>query len=76
MPVAVLVLVPLLLLPWVDRVAPAVLVALPYAAGSAVIGREGVEGAALSVPGGFLVLLSWSVLSALVFTTTLTRRDL
>lgn len=73
-PVAVLVLTPMLLLPWLDRTAPAVLTALPYAAASAVIRER--AGAVLSVPSGFLLLLAWSALSALLFATTLTRRDL
>lgn len=75
-PVAVLVLTPLLLFGWLETVAPAVLAALPYAASRAALQGQAETSTALTAPGGFLVLVVWSTVSAIVFTATLVRRDL
>ncbi len=76
-PVAVLVLTPMLLLAWIERTAPAVMALTPYAASTAAIrGQATGTSTTLSAPGGFLLLLAWSAVSVVVFTTTLARRDL
>ena len=74
-PVAVLVLTPLVLFGWLTTAAPAVLSVLPYAAGRAALQGQAGTDVVLTAPGGFLVLLAWSTLSAVVFTATLARRD-
>lgn len=75
-PVAILILTPLLLLGGLEMVAPSALALTPYTASTAVVRGEAGPPTDLAAPGGFLVLLAWSALAAVLFTTTLTRRDL
>lgn len=72
-PVALLLLPPLLLLPWVERSLPSLVAVLPYNASTVVI--NGTRSLELSTTGAYLALVAWTVVAAAVFTLTLSVRE-
>lgn len=74
-PVAILLLSPMLLVPWLENLAPAVAEVLPYNASSWVATGAGMAGSDTGAAGGYLLLLVWAVAAATLFAVTLRFRE-
>lgn len=74
--VAILVLMPLLLVPFLERFAPAISAVLPYNASAAIMTGGGQAEFAIGIAGGFALLITWAAVAGVVYVVDLNRRDI